>query len=58
MSEKIYFGVDVCKKSLAFFGAAIAGQAPNNAPGQRRLLARLPKAAHLIIEAKIGRAHV
>jgi len=54
MSEKIYFGVDVCKKSLAFCGPDIAGQVPNNAPGVRRLLARLPKGAHLIIEASGG----
>jgi len=54
MSEKIYFGVDVCKESLVFCGAAIAGQVPNNAPGVRRLLARLPKGAHLIIEARGG----
>ena len=54
MSEKIYFGVDVCKESLAFCAAGICGQVPNNAPGQRRLLARLPKGAHLIIEASGG----
>jgi Transposase and inactivated derivatives len=54
MSEKIYFGVDVCKESLAFCGPGIAGQVANNAPGQRRLLARLPKGAHLIIEASGG----
>ena len=54
MSEKIYFGVDVCKESLAFCGAGVAGQVANNAPGQRRLLARLPKGAHLIIEASGG----
>ena len=54
MSEKIYFGVDVCKESLAFCGPGIAGQVANNAPGQRRLLARLPKEAHLIIEASGG----
>jgi transposase len=54
MSEKIYFGVDVCKESLAFSGAGIAGQEQNNASGQRRLLARLPKEAHLIIEASGG----
>ena len=54
MSEKIYFGVDVCKESLAFCGAGISGQVPNNAPGQRRLLARLPKRAQLIIEASGG----
>jgi transposase len=54
MSEKIYFGVDVCKQSLAFCGAAMAGQVPNNAPGVRRLLARLPKGAQLIIEASGG----
>lgn len=54
MSEKIYFGVDVCKESLAFCGAGICGQVPCNAPGQRRLLARLPKGAHLIIEASGG----
>ena len=54
MSEKIYFGVDVCKESLAFCGAGVAGQVANNAPGVRRLLARLPKGAHLIIEASGG----
>jgi transposase len=54
MSEKIYFGVDVCKESLAFCGANVAGQVPNNAPGVRRLLARLPQGAHLIIEASGG----
>ena len=54
MSEKIYFGVDVCKESLAFCGLGVAGQVANNAPGQRRLLARLPKGAHLIIEASGG----
>ena len=54
MSEKIYFGVDVCKESLAFCGQGIAGQVANNAPGVRRLLARLPKGAHLIIEASGG----
>ena len=54
MSEKIYFGVDVCKESLAFCGPGIAGQVANNAPGVRRLLARLPKGAHLIIEASGG----
>ena len=54
MSEKIYFGVDVCKESLAFCGPGVAGQVANNAPGQRRLLARLPKGAHLIIEASGG----
>lgn len=54
MSEKIYFGVDVCKKSLAFCAANMAGQVSNNAPGVRRLLARLPKGAHLIIEASGG----
>lgn len=54
MSEKIYFGVDVCKESLDFYGAAIAAQVPNNALGVRRLLARLPKGAHLIIEASGG----
>jgi hypothetical protein len=43
MSAKIYFGVDVCKESLPFFGAAIAVQVPNNAPGVRRLLAAYPK---------------
>ena len=54
MSEKIYFGVDVCKESLAFCGAGIAGEVSNNAPGVRRLLARLPQGAHLIIEASGG----
>jgi len=54
MSEKNYFDVDVCKESLAFFGATIAGGVPNNAPGQRGLLARLPEGAHLIIEASGG----
>ena len=54
MSEKSYFGVDVCKESLAFCGAGMAGQVPNSAPGHRRLLARLPKGAHLIIEASGG----
>jgi transposase len=54
MSEKIYFGVDVCKESLAFCGPGMAGQMPNNAPGVRRLLARLPQGAHLIIEASGG----
>ena len=54
MWEKIYFGVDVCKESLAFCGPGVAGQVANNAPGQRRLLARLPKGAHLIIEASGG----
>lgn len=54
MSQKIYFGVDVCKESLAFCGAAIAGQVPNNALGVGRLLARLPKGAHLIVEASGG----
>ena len=54
MSEKIYFGVDVCKESLAFCGPGVAGQVANNAPGVRRLLARLPKGAHLIIEASGG----
>jgi transposase len=51
MSEKSYFGVDVCKKSLAFYGPGQSRQVPNNALGQRRLLARLPRGAHLIIEA-------
>jgi hypothetical protein len=51
---KIYFGVDVCKESLAFCGPGVAGQVANNAPGVRRLLARLPKGAHLIIEASGG----
>jgi transposase len=54
MSEKIYFGVDVCKESLVFYGPGVAGQVPNNAPGQRRLLARLAKGVHLIIEASGG----
>src|SRR5512132_2007223 len=54
MSEKIYFGVDVCKESLAFCGPGVAGQVANNAPGQRRRLARLPNGAHLIIEASGG----
>jgi transposase len=54
MSEKIYFGVDVCKENLAFYGAGIAGLVSNNAPGVRRLLARLPEGAHLIIEASGG----
>jgi transposase len=54
MSEKTYFGVDVCKKSLAFCGPQKSGQVANNALGQRRLLARLPRGAHLIIEASGG----
>ena len=35
MSEKNCFGVDVCKKSLAFCGPGQSGQVPNNALGQR-----------------------
>jgi len=54
MSEKIYFGVDVCKASLVFYGPGVAEEVPNNVPGVRRLLARLPKGAHLIIEASGG----
>ena len=54
MSEKIYFGVDVCKESLAFCGPGVAGQVANNVPGVRRLLASLPKGTHLIIEASGG----
>ena len=54
MSEKIDFGVDVCKENLAFCGAGIAGQVANNAPGVRRLSAGLPKEAHLMIEASGG----
>jgi transposase len=54
MSSKIYFGVDVCKETLEFYGASVEGTLPNHALGQRRLLARLPKAAHLIIEASGG----
>ena len=42
------------KRALAFCGAGTSGQVPNNAPGQRRLLARLSKEAHLIIEASGG----
>ena len=54
MSEKIYFAVDVCKASLVFYGPGVAEEVPNNVPGVRRLLARLPKGAHLIIEASGG----
>jgi transposase len=54
MSSKIYFGVDVCKDSLQFHGASAQGALANNALGQRRLLARLPKEAHLVCEASGG----
>jgi transposase len=54
MSKKAYLGVDVCKNALAFCGPRVRGEVPNTALGQRRLLARLPKAAHLIIEASGG----
>jgi transposase len=54
MSSKIYFGVDVCKATLVFYGPGLEGALSNDALGQRRLLARLPKDAHLIIEASGG----
>jgi transposase len=54
MSSKKYVGVDVCKASLEFSGPGLEGQVPNAALGQRRLLARLPAQAHLIIEASGG----
>jgi transposase len=54
MSSKIYFGVDVCKDSLQFHGPSAQGALPNNALGQRRLLARLPKGAHVVCEASGG----
>jgi transposase len=54
MSSKTYFGVDVCKATLVFYGPSLEGTLPNDALGQRRLLAGLPKKAHLIIEASGG----
>jgi transposase len=54
MSQKTYFGVDVCKSSLVFCGPGQQGQTANTPLGQRRLLARLPRGAHLIIEASGG----
>lgn len=54
MSSKIYFGVDVSKVSLDFHGPELQGQTSNEPIGQRRLLARLPKHAHLVCEASGG----
>ena len=54
MSSKIYFGVDVAKASLDFHGPNAQGQVSNDPAGQRRLLARLPKQAHLVCEASGG----
>lgn len=54
MSSKIYFGVDVAKASLDFHGPALQGKVSNDPAGQRRLLARLPKEAHLVCEASGG----
>ena len=42
------------KRAWLFAEPTVAGQVPNNAPGVRRLLARLPRGAHLIIEASGG----
>lgn len=54
MSSKIYFGVDVAKTSLDFHGPLIQGKVSNDPAAQRRLLARLPKQAHLVCEATGG----
>lgn len=54
MSSKTYFGVDVSKEALDFHGPSTQGSCPNNPQGQRRLLVRLPKNAHLVCEASGG----
>jgi transposase len=54
MYSKIYFGVDVCKDSLQVHGPGAQGVLCNDAAGRRRLLARLPKGAHLVCEASGG----
>ena len=54
MSSKIYFGVDIAEDSLDFHGPELQGKVSNDPAGQRRLLARLPKHAHLLCEATGG----
>lgn len=54
ISSKTYFGVDVSKDSLDFHGPGAQGKVSNTPAGQRRLLASLPKEAHLVCEASGG----
>jgi transposase len=54
MSEKSILVWMCAKRAWLFADRILRGVVPNNAPGVRRLLARLPKGAHLIIEASGG----
>ena len=60
-----YFGIDFAKATFVFQSLHLGGTLPNDPAGHRRLLATLPRGAHLVCEstgsyhrALVSAAHV
>lgn len=50
-TSPIYIGVDLAHQKFDYHGPQLAGTLPNTPAGHRRLLAKLPPAAHLVCES-------